>query len=108
MVAPFLQLAARDDVLVFATARSPEKVSGLQELKAKHGDKLHLVKLDVSDEKSIQVSGRCCDAWGLSACQESHQLIAPSACRERHQLQLALLACILGYIVTLQIWQTLS
>ncbi len=50
-----MQLVARDDVLVFAAARAPGKAPSLLELQEKHGDKLHLLTLDVTDGSSIEV-----------------------------------------------------
>jgi len=49
-------LLARDNVRVYAGARNPEKAKELNALKAKHGDKLTLLQLDVTDEKSIKTA----------------------------------------------------
>lgn len=40
---------------VVAAARRPEQSPGLAELKAKHGDALQLVTLDVTDGASLKV-----------------------------------------------------
>ncbi|KAK8006750.1 hypothetical protein PG991_013047 [Apiospora marii] len=48
------ELLKNPDNVVIATARDPAKSSGLQELKAKHGDgQLHLVSLDVTEPDSV-------------------------------------------------------
>ncbi len=50
-----MQLVSRDDVVVFAAARSPNNAPGLQDLQAQNGERLHLVALDVTDENSVKV-----------------------------------------------------
>jgi len=42
------------DTIVVATARNPEAATKLQELKAKHGDRLDIQPLEVTDEAQIQ------------------------------------------------------
>lgn len=40
---------------VIAGVRSPESATDLQKLKDEHGDSLSVVKLDITDEESIEV-----------------------------------------------------
>ena len=50
-----LQILAIPDTVVIAGVRTPEKAQDLQKLTEKHGDRLHIVKLDLADIGTIQV-----------------------------------------------------
>lgn len=43
----------RDDYTVYATCRQPDDAADLHDLKDTHGDRLHIVQMDVTDEDSI-------------------------------------------------------
>ena len=45
---------------VLAACRTPSKATDLQQLAKEHPGKLHLVTLDVTDEKSIEVKYSLC------------------------------------------------
>lgn len=51
------QILAMPDTLVVAGVRTPEKATDLQKLVDKHGDRLHIVKLDLANTETITVSG---------------------------------------------------
>lgn len=53
----FVRQLLTDDAkgTVFATCRSPAAATDLQALQKEHGDRLHVIKLDASDESSIEV-----------------------------------------------------
>lgn len=50
------QLVEKHDFIVFASCRSPNNCPSLQQLKEANKDRLFIIPLDVSDEKSVQVS----------------------------------------------------
>lgn len=50
------QLLERNGGNVIATCRNPLESTGLNELKAKFSDRLDILKLDITDENSIQVN----------------------------------------------------
>ncbi|KAL3131674.1 hypothetical protein ABBQ38_007968 [Trebouxia sp. C0009 RCD-2024] len=48
-----VQILAMPDTLVVAGVRTPEKATDLQKLVDKHGDRLHIVKLDLANTETI-------------------------------------------------------
>ena len=50
-----LQVLAIPDTVVIAGVRTPEKAQDLQKLTETHGDRLHIVKLDLADIGTLQV-----------------------------------------------------
>lgn len=49
------QILAIPDTLVVAGVRTPEKATDLQKLVDKHGERLHIVKLDLANTDTILV-----------------------------------------------------
>lgn len=59
----FVRQLLADDAkgTVFATCRSPAAATDLQALREEHGDRLHVIQLDVSDESSVEVGNAMVD-----------------------------------------------
>ncbi|KAK9815083.1 hypothetical protein WJX73_007175 [Symbiochloris irregularis] len=51
-------LLSEHEGIVIGGARNPDKYEELQELKKKYKDRFHILKLDISDSKSVQASAK--------------------------------------------------
>lgn len=49
-------LEKREKEQVIATCRDPSRAASLQELKSRYSERLDILKLDVTDESTIQVA----------------------------------------------------
>lgn len=85
------QILAMPDTSVVAGVRTPEKAIDLQKLADKHGDRLHIVKLDLANIETITVSGvlllglspttlttRVCGRLGTYSVQTGIKLTVPN------------------------------
>lgn len=60
-----MQILKKEETVVFALARRPDLSTSLNESKRDYGGRLHLVKVDVSDESTIQVGPSVRLEWGI-------------------------------------------
>ena len=63
---------------VLAACRTPSKATELQQLAKEHPGQLHLLTLDVTDEKSVEVQDSLCSGcarqWCLQDPSSAHQM----------------------------------
>lgn len=65
-----MQILAIPDTVIIAGVRTPEKAQDLQKLTEKHGDRLQIVKLDLADIGTIQVSSIYVSGQLKTACND--------------------------------------